>query len=40
MRKYKVLFVDDEEDIIIGIMNAVKNLLSLKHGYDISYSVL
>ena len=40
MRKYKIVFVDDEEMIIDEIMNVVRNLMSLKRGYEITYSVL
>ena len=40
MRKYKIVFVDDEEKIINGIMKAVGNLMSLKQGYEITYSIL
>lgn len=40
MRKYRIVFIDDEESVIEGIMEAVKNLLSLKRGYEITYSVL
>ena len=40
MRTYKIIFIDDEVEIINKIMSAVKNLLSLEQGYDIDFSVL
>lgn len=40
MKKYRIVFIDDERDIIDEIMMAVNNLLSIKQGYEITYSVL
>lgn len=40
MRTYKIIFIDDEAEIIDTIMKAVKNLLSLEQGYSIEYSIL
>lgn len=39
LRKYKIVFIDDEEHIIDGIMTAVNNLMSIKRGYEITHSV-
>jgi hypothetical protein len=40
VRTYKILFIDDEKQIIDTIMGAVQNLLSLERGYKIEYFVL
>lgn len=40
MKKYRIVFIDDEESVIGEIMEAVCNLMSLKKGYEITYSVL
>lgn len=40
MKTYKLLFVDDEKEIVESIISAVKTLLMRKDGIGIEYSVL
>lgn len=40
MRKYKILFIDDEKEILEKIIDAVQDLIKLKCGFSISYSIL
>lgn len=40
MRKYKILFIDDEDVIISGIMEVAKKLICLEKGYDVDFRVL
>lgn len=39
MRKYKIIFIDDEKAIIEKIMEAVKGLVTKTHGIELDYSV-
>lgn len=40
MRKYKIVIIDDEEAVIDTILKAVKTILSMDVGYEISYKIL
>ena len=39
MRKYKIVFIDDEKEIIERIMEAVKGIVAKSHGLDLLYYV-
>lgn len=39
MRKYKIVFIDDEKEIIERIMEAVKGIVAKSHGLDLQYYV-
>ena len=39
MRKYKIVFIDDEKAIIEQIMEAVKGIVVKSHGLDLQYHV-
>lgn len=39
MRKYKIVFIDDEKEIIERIMEAVKGIVAKSHGLDLQYNV-
>lgn len=40
MRKYKVVFIDDEKEIINKIIEAVKSLISARDGITLEYEIL
>lgn len=40
MKKYSIVFVDDEVEIIKPIMEAVSGLLKVQSGYEIEYTIL
>jgi TATA-box binding protein (TBP) (component of TFIID and TFIIIB) len=40
MKNYRVIFIDDERDVIEKIIEAVNDLLSFEQGYSIEYKIL
>ncbi len=40
MRKYRILFIDDEKEIVAEIIKVVQKLIQTEYGYSISYSIL